>query len=275
MKILFKDKSDLYDGMKSKYPNALFSGARDPFTNDMSDCQILSVKSTIVDNDLIKRFSNLKWIVNRSNISDNINLKHCADNNIGVVNTYPATVNMSNWIESIIKKEYYLPYYTIYGSGEITDSFKSKFKYIKILKSDAPDIKIEDYLSETHTLIVTMPLTSYTKGAVNKRVFSYLPKGSSLISVSNGLVIDNDDLYEAIMSGRIAHAQIDRLNSHMRKELIATGKVTFHRSKSWKYNCNVDDYINNIITHIDAIIDDAPIDVILDRHEKCIDIFWD
>lgn len=275
MKILFKDKVDLSDELKNEYPEALFCGSREPITEDMKDIEILSVKTTIVDSDLLKKFPDLKWIVNRSNFADNINMKHCEDRNIGIINTYPSTTQVSDWIESRIKKRYYLPYYAICGDCPISEAFKTKFKYIHMLNCKTPESKIRDHLSSTNTLIVAMPLTTHTKGIINKEVFSLLPKGSSLISVSNGLVINNEDLLDAIESGKINHADIDRLNAHKRDELIETGKVTFHKYKSWKHNLDDTEYVESIKEHIDSIIADEPINVLLERHVKEVDVFWD
>ena len=56
----------------------------------------------------------------------------------------------------------------------------------------------------------------------------------SIISISRPACIDNEALLEAVKDGRITHAQMDMLDPKGRDELIATGKVKYHKHTAWE-----------------------------------------
>ena len=115
MKILFKDKKDMSKRFISAFNDHFLVGGRDSLNTSMNESEILSVNNSKVDNNLIKKMPNLKWVLNRSGNLDNISLKHCKENNIGVINIKIANNPVYDWIIHHVKENMCLPWYTVYG----------------------------------------------------------------------------------------------------------------------------------------------------------------
>lgn len=59
-------------------------------------------------------------------------------------------------------------------------------------------------------VVCLLPLTSQTHGLVNqKRIFSVMPDGASLINFSRGGIVNTLDLLNALKNGRLKHAVLD------------------------------------------------------------------
>uniref|UniRef100_A0A8C3RZS7 Glyoxylate reductase/hydroxypyruvate reductase n=1 Tax=Chelydra serpentina TaxID=8475 RepID=A0A8C3RZS7_CHESE len=62
---------------------------------------------------------------------------------------------------------------------------------------------------ESDFVVVTCSLTPDTKGMCNKDFFSRMKKTSVFINTSRGAVVNQEDLYQALVSGQIAAAGLD------------------------------------------------------------------
>ncbi|MCL2851871.1 MAG: C-terminal binding protein [Defluviitaleaceae bacterium] len=69
----------------------------------------------------------------------------------------------------------------------------------------------ESFLREIDVLSVHAPLTDETRGVINKDVFKHMKKTSCLINTARGPLVNEDDLYDALVSGEIAMAGLDVL----------------------------------------------------------------
>jgi glyoxylate/hydroxypyruvate reductase A len=69
------------------------------------------------------------------------------------------------------------------------------------------DLKL--LLERTNVLVCLLPLTENTKGILNSKTLSMLPKGAGLINVARGPHIVVPDLLAALDSGQLAHAWLD------------------------------------------------------------------
>lgn len=67
----------------------------------------------------------------------------------------------------------------------------------------------ETFLSRSQILICLLPLTPSTKGILNRKTFDQLPKDAYVINVARGQLLDENDLIEALDSGRLAGACLD------------------------------------------------------------------
>jgi len=82
---------------------------------------------------------------------------------------------------------------------------KAKAEEIGVdLKQELDELlKISDYIT-VHT-----PLTDETRGLIGKREFELMKNGVRIINCARGGIIDEEALYEAIVSGKVAGAALD------------------------------------------------------------------
>lgn len=71
---------------------------------------------------------------------------------------------------------------------------------------------LKEMLAKTDIVISILPLTSETKGLIDKSFFSALRKNASFINFSRGAVVDDLALLEALDDGHIKHAILDVFN---------------------------------------------------------------
>jgi len=276
MNILFKDKKDFSIKLqKALSDDHFFVGGRETLTSEMLSCEVLSVKTSKVDNKIIRQMPNLKWILNRNYSPENINLKHCKENNIGVINMSYSKNPLVDWIESIIKKEYYLPYYTVFTEGNVGHLLNKKFEYVQHINLESSQDTIYNLINVTNTLIVYLPLTSKTRCIINENIIRALPLDSTIINLGDGKVINNKDLLRAIQSGRVKHVTADNIDSNYRQELLETEKVKYTKNNAWKHKINMGKYIKIIKSHVKALEEDTPYNVILEREHREVDVFWE
>ncbi|SAK51947.1 2-hydroxyacid dehydrogenase [Caballeronia ptereochthonis] len=68
---------------------------------------------------------------------------------------------------------------------------------------------LDAFLARTDILVCLLPLTEATRGLIGKRVFDTLPKGASFINVGRGPQVIQQDLLNALDSGRLHAAILD------------------------------------------------------------------
>ena len=81
-------------------------------------------------------------------------------------------------------------------------------------KNDTSDFERVDFdtlLAESDVLSLHCPLTDRTKNIMNAEAFAKMKKSAVLINVARGPVVDEQALYEALISGQIAAAGLDVL----------------------------------------------------------------
>ena len=71
-----------------------------------------------------------------------------------------------------------------------------------------PD-RLPDLLPTTELLMITLPLTDATEGMIGKRELALLPKGSILVNVGRGPIVDQEALYTALRDGHLLGAGLD------------------------------------------------------------------
>lgn len=70
-------------------------------------------------------------------------------------------------------------------------------------------VSLEDLLAQSDYLSLHAPLTEQTKHTVNKESISKMKDGVIIINTSRGPLINEKDLYEALISGKVAGAALD------------------------------------------------------------------
>ncbi|WP_277183075.1 glyoxylate/hydroxypyruvate reductase A [Caballeronia sp. BR00000012568055] len=68
---------------------------------------------------------------------------------------------------------------------------------------------LDAFLARTDILVCLLPLTDATRGIIDKHVFDTLPEGASFINVGRGPHVNQQDLLNALDSGRLHAAILD------------------------------------------------------------------
>ncbi|NIA71307.1 glyoxylate/hydroxypyruvate reductase A [Pelagibius litoralis] len=68
---------------------------------------------------------------------------------------------------------------------------------------------LRDLLAETDILVCLLPLTPETEGILCRAVFDQLPKGAAVVNVGRGGHLVEQDLLDALESGRLSGATLD------------------------------------------------------------------
>jgi phosphoglycerate dehydrogenase-like enzyme len=72
-----------------------------------------------------------------------------------------------------------------------------------------PSQETDRVLRESNALVVLLPLTPETRGAVGARELALLPRGALLVDLARGGIVDEAALVGALRSGRLAGAALD------------------------------------------------------------------
>jgi len=65
--------------------------------------------------------------------------------------------------------------------------------------------QFEEFLGQVDALVCLLALTPDTKGVLNAKAFSIMPKGSYVINAGRGKLIVTDDLLAALQSGHVRY----------------------------------------------------------------------
>ena len=76
-------------------------------------------------------------------------------------------------------------------------------------KLEVKSVKLDELLKESDIVTVHTPLTADTKGLISKNEFSIMKKSSFIVNCARGGIIDEEALFEALSSKRIAGAALD------------------------------------------------------------------
>jgi glyoxylate/hydroxypyruvate reductase A len=68
---------------------------------------------------------------------------------------------------------------------------------------------LDEVIAKSQALVCLLPLTAQTRGVLNARAFSRMPKGGCVINVARGAHVVVPDLLGALDSGQLAHAYLD------------------------------------------------------------------
>ncbi len=68
---------------------------------------------------------------------------------------------------------------------------------------------LQAFMASVHIVVVTLPLADSTRGLVGREAIAAMQPGAVLVNVGRGAVVDEAALFEALQSGRLAHAVID------------------------------------------------------------------
>ena len=78
-----------------------------------------------------------------------------------------------------------------------------------IQKLGVVSVDLDELLNKSDYITVHTPLTRETKGLLNREAFAKMKDGVMIINCARGGIVNEQDLYEAITSGKVAGAALD------------------------------------------------------------------
>jgi len=96
------------------------------------------------------------------------------------------------------------------------------------IKSNYKVYPLNQVLSNADVITIHCPLTDNTRNLINKDTFELMKHSAILINTSRGGIVNEEDLLEALNSGRIAGAGIDVLS----QEPPSAGNKLLHKAKN-------------------------------------------
>ncbi len=241
MKILISDpfSKDLPDKLKE------FGEVTDN-KEEYTDADIILVRSaTKARKEYIDEAKNLKMIIRGGVGIDNIDVEYAKSKGIRVHNTPEAssiavaelalammlaiqrnivrahnTTKNKEWIKKQLKgKELYKKTLGLIGIGLIGTEVAKRaqafgMNVIAYRKSEKPSdyakiVSLDELLSQSDIISLHTPITEETKGMINKETIAKMKDGVVLINTARGKLIVDEDLAEALKSGKVRYAGID------------------------------------------------------------------
>lgn len=99
------------------------------------------------------------------------------------------------------------------GVGKVAESFGCKVIYYsttgKHMVSGYKSVSFDELLKDSDFISCHCPLNERTKGLIDKVALSKMKKSAILINVARGPVVNNSDLYDALVNNEIAGAGLD------------------------------------------------------------------
>ena len=220
----FEEWDEIRDN-KLEWKDYKIMGSQDEIERDL-ETEVLSVKFSKIGQKTFEAYPNLKWIQCRAHGSDNINLELAENRRVGVVCLDPDTYNVAKWIDQWKKG----PKILLLGAGKIGKTLSLSLDHEVTEVTSTTDYNtIYPYMDSFDTIIVASSPTP--QPIVDHALLEKF--NGSIISISRPACIDNEALLEAVNDGKITHAQMDMLDPKGRDELIATGKVKYHKHTAW------------------------------------------
>lgn len=98
---------------------------------------------------------------------------------------------------------------TLASDGFIVRGYSRSEKAVDAVETYASRDGIDAFLDGLHVLINLLPATADTRGIINRRTLARLADHACVINLARGVHANEDDLLEALDSGRLAFAMLD------------------------------------------------------------------
>lgn len=214
--------------------------------NEIPNADVMLVRSaTKVNREMIDQAKNLKLVIRGGVGIDNIDAEYCKEKGIEVRNTPEASsiavaeltfammlaiqrnivkahnsTKNSEWLKKQLKgRELYGKTLGLVGIGRIGTEVAKRAKafgmnVIATRESEeqseyAEIVELDELLEKSDFISFHVPLTEETKGMVNKENIEKMKDSVVIINNARGKVVNEDDLAEALKSGKVKYAGID------------------------------------------------------------------
>ncbi len=249
MKIIVSDKLAMEGVQKLKDGGfevlEAWDEPKDKLPELIADCDAIVIRSaTKATKELIDAGTQLK-VIGRAGIGlDNVDLEHAKAKGIVVVNTPAATtasvaeltftlmlatvrdvvrgttgIKEGKWEKKQLKgNEVFGRTLGVIGIGRIgtavaerAEAFGMKIlAYDPYTKSDKfENVDLDTIIAQSDFITQHLPLTPETKHMIGKDQFARMKDGVTILNVARGGTIDEEALYDAMVSGKVAKAALD------------------------------------------------------------------
>ena len=211
----------------------------------IADCDAIVVRgATKVTKELMDAAPNLR-VIGRAGIGlDNVDLEHADERNITVVNTPAATTvsvaeltfllilasvrnvvagtvttKAGKWEKKSLKGfEVFGKTLGVIGIGRIGSAVGERAKAfgMKVLAYDPfvqsekfENVSLDELIEKSDFITLHLPLTPDTKHMISTEQFARMKDGVVVLNVARGGTIDEDALYDAMVSGKVRVAALD------------------------------------------------------------------
>ncbi|MDE7415330.1 MAG: D-2-hydroxyacid dehydrogenase [Lachnospiraceae bacterium] len=126
--------------------------------------------------------------------------------------------------------------------------------------TDYPKVDLDTLLRESDIVSLHCPLTDRTRNLINKDAFDKMKKTAILINVARGPVVNNQDLYQALMEEKIMAAGLDVLEkepmepSNPLSQIKDSTKLIITPHMSWASLESRTRMITEIVKNIEAFL---------------------
>lgn len=132
-------------------------------------------------------------------------------------------------------------------------------------KSVAAYVSLDVLLSKSDFIFLHCPLFPATEGIINKETIAKMKDGVIIINNSRGQLIIEQDLYDALESGKVAAAALDVVSTEPIKSdniLLKAKNCIITPHISWATKEARERIMNTTAENIRSVIDGAPINVV-------------
>ncbi len=249
MKVIVSDKLAMEGVQKLKDAGyevlEAWDEPKDRLPELIADCDAIVIRSaTKVTRELMDAGNQLK-VIGRAGIGlDNVDLEHAKDKGIVVVNTPAATtasvaeltlalmlasvrdivrgttgIKEGKWEKKQLKgNELFGKTLGVIGIGRIGTAVAERAEAfgMKILTYDPytqsqkfENVPLDTIIEKSDFITQHLPLTPDTRHMIGKAQFSRMKDGVTILNVARGGTIDEDALYDAMVSGKVKVAALD------------------------------------------------------------------
>ncbi|HEX2927043.1 MAG TPA: D-2-hydroxyacid dehydrogenase [Ruminiclostridium sp.] len=124
---------------------------------------------------------------------------------------------------------------------------------------------LEEVLVKSDFISLHCPLTEQTKGLINKETISKMKDGTFLINTSRGPVINEQDVADALNSGKLAGLGADVVSAepiHADNPLLKAKNCILTPHFAWAPKEARDRLMDTLMKNISAFIDGSPVNVV-------------
>ena len=156
-------------------------------------------------------------------------------------------------------------------TGEIARSLGMRVIAYDIRKNDTVTenfrfaVNLDDVLSHSDVIVLHCPLFPATKGIINKDTIAKMKDGVLIVNNSRGPLIVEEDLRDALSSGKVAGAAVDVVSGEpirMDNPLLNAKNMIITPHISWAPKESRQRLMNIAVHNLQAYLEGAPVNIV-------------